>query len=238
MPVVPSPMLTSRILYLSLEHLNRNHLKSVIWHNWTSCDINTQNGTRGPPQQLFRRVTTTSHWALDLHSAQGNQLVPTCQKYRAQQTGPCHLGLSINTSLDPKDLKWLECLGYIQIRPWNHFPNFCVSPAPLPAAIDRPRDWMLGVWPQSPKLWFPSISTEIHWMTHWEVLQPYPSSKSIGEISGEKDQWPRSPAAVTLRKAMGRLPSKWSLAWVDCDMKIFLRPCPSSWQWVSSAQQL
>lgn len=86
-----------------------------------SYDINTPDSTT-VYKSCYNSLST---WT----SPQGNQLAPTCQKYRMA----FHAALK-RSSMPPQASKpWLKVmriLGYIQIRPWNHLPNFCVSPTP------------------------------------------------------------------------------------------------------------
>lgn len=194
-----------------------------------SYDINTPDSTT-----VYKSCyNSLSIWT----SPQGNQLAPTCQKYRMA----FHAALK-KSSMPPQASKpWLKVmriLGYIQIRPWNHLPNFCVSPTPPPTSMT-----VLGIRCRVCALkaqssGFQACPLRYTGWPHEEHFNPLLPLLPRGNGKRE-NQWPRLSAEMTLGKAMGRFPiGRFSslLSWLWLEES--LRPCPSYQQWVSSAQRL
>lgn len=135
-------------------------------------------------------------------------------------------------------LKMVRILGYIHIWPWNHFPNFCVSAAPPPIAraILEIRCRVCGLKAQNSD--FQAFPLRVPGMTQWGVRQPCSSSKGIEGMSGRRNQWPRSPAEITLRKAMGRFPIKHSPLFSSCLSWLWYEDIPQTLSQLPAVSQL
>lgn len=109
-------------------------------------------------------------------AAQGNELAPTCQRDRAQQSDTCHLGKITYSSKDPKAMTWngedFRLHPNLALKPLSKF--LCVL-CPTSRCKDRPRDPRdVGTWPKAPNSDFQTSFIEIHWLTQWGSLKHKP----------------------------------------------------------------